>query len=248
MANRSDLRNYLDNINSVKGWCNPELWNCIEPILDLQDEKNIQGPIAEIGVFHGKFFIGLALSKGKDLKHCAMDVFDMQEFNVDKAGVGNKEVFERNLTKNGVQNTEIFQVDSMAMESDFIEERKNTYSLFSVDACHMVEHTINDFRIAMKMIRKDGIIFIDDYNNPNWPGVQEGVTKFYLNNICNFIPLLYTCNKLFVCNISYHKMYMDYIEAFLKANYPDSRVKHVKRFGYDTLTVGPDWNLKKYLV
>lgn len=245
--NYMDLNNYLNDIESVGGWCIPELWNCIEPINQFQKEKNINGPIAEIGVYHGKFFIGLALTKQQEGKHTAFDVFDMQEFNLDNAGAGNLQIFENNLKKYGVHDFESITADSLRIPDEIVDQRKNKYSLFSVDGCHMVEHTINDFRLAMKMVRKDGVIFIDDYYNPNWPGVQEGIAKFYLTETCNFVPFLFTCNKLFICSLSFHKMYLECVFNFVKKHYPTSRVKKVKRYGYDTLTIIPDWKVKKYL-
>jgi hypothetical protein len=243
-----EINAYLQNIDQISGWCAPHLWQCIEAIQLLQKEKNINGPIAEIGVYQGKFFCGLALTKGAELEHCAMDVFNMQEFNLDGAGAGDIEMFKKNLDLCGIHNTEIHIVDSMSIEDAFINNRLNKYSFFSVDGCHTAEHTINDFKIAMKMVRKDGIIFIDDYNNPNWPNVQEGMSKFYFNQVSNFIPLLFMSNKLFICNLSYHRLYYNYIKAFVIKHYPTTRVKEVKRFGYDTLTVTPDYELKKYLI
>ena len=243
-----EIKEYLDNIDIVKGWCKPHLWNCIEAIDLFQKEKNISGPVAEIGVYHGKFFCGLALTKGAELEHCAIDLFDMQEYNLDGAGEGDLGVFKEHLDRTGIKKSEIHRLDSMSIEDSFVKARTNKYSLFSVDACHLVEHTINDFEIAMKLVRNDGVIFIDDYYNANWPGVQEGICKYYHNQVSKFIPLLFTCNKLFICNMSYHKQYYDYIEAFLKAHYPNNRVKKVKRFGYDTLTVSIDFSQTKYMI
>lgn len=78
------LSDYLNNIDKLNGWCSPHLWNCIQPIDLFQKEKGIDGPIAEIGVYQGKFFCGLALTKGASLDHCALDVFDLQEHTCPK--------------------------------------------------------------------------------------------------------------------------------------------------------------------
>jgi len=242
------LGNYLNEIDNVKGWCMPELWNCIQPIDIFQKENGVQGPIAEIGVHHGKFFIGLALTKEGEGEHAAFDVFDMQEFNLDISGKGNEEIFRQNVKNYNIDNFESITVDSLRIKDAMISERNERFSLFSVDGCHMAEHTVNDFRIAMKMVKSEGIIFIDDYYNPNWPGVQEGMSKLYLTETCNFVPLLFTCNKLFLCSLSFHELYLNFISKFLSENYPSSRVKRVKRFGYETITVIPKWHLKNYLV
>ncbi len=241
------LNEYLENIEQVEGWCTPELWNCIEPIDLYQRVNNISGPIAEIGVYHGKFFIGLALTKLNESGHCAFDVFDQQEFNLDKAGVGSLDIFKRNLKKYNINDFEAITVDSLRITDDLLDKYKNTFSLFSVDGCHKKEHTIKDFQTAMKMVNKDGVIFIDDYYNPNWPEVQEGITKYYLHNTPDFVPFLYTCNKLFLCSLSRHNGYLTAVHDFLTKQYKSSRVKVVNRFGYKTLTVLPNRREKKYL-
>ncbi len=242
-----NIREYLNNIDQVEGWCMPELWNCIEPIDLFQRENDITGPIAEIGVYQGKFFIGLALTKHDESGHCAFDVFDLQEFNLDKAGVGSLAKFKLNLQNRNIKDFKTTTVDSLRITEELINKHKHSFSLFSVDGCHKKEHTISDFKTAMKMVKKDGVIFIDDYYNPNWPEVQEGITKYYLHNTPDFVPFLYTANKLFLCSLSLHNGYFNCVSEFLRLHYTSSRVKVVNRFGYKTLTVLPNRKLKKYL-
>ena len=227
---------------SVEGWCLPSLWGIVSACHDYQIRNGIDGPIAEIGVYQGKFFIGLALLKPSDRPHYAIDVFDMQEFNLDGAGAGNLERFEANVARSGIAPEQFrsHQADSMALNSVDIEKIRRDagpFSMFSVDGCHMVEHTINDLRIALELTHPGGIIFIDDYYNPHWPGVQEGIHKIYFNESPRFVPLLFTCNKLFLCHISRHAKYLHHVRVELKKNYPAWRIKTVPRFGYETLTV-----------
>jgi len=243
-----ELKRYLENIDSIEGWCIPELWNCIQPIDTYQRENNINGPIAEIGVYHGKFFIGLALTKYDYNVHCAIDVFDLQKFNLDNAGEGNLKLFKKNLKSYDISNVDIINSDSLSVRDDILDDKKSKYSMVSIDGCHMAEHTINDLEIAMKIVDPAGVIFVDDYYNPNWPGVQEGICKYYLTNIPKYVPFLYTCNKLFLCLLSYHDDYIKCVYKFLRENHPRSRLKKVKRFGYDTLTVIPDHSLSRYII
>ncbi|MEJ8572067.1 class I SAM-dependent methyltransferase [Microbaculum marinum] len=238
---------YLDGgIKKVQGWCIPQLWNVIQPLHEYQENAGITGPIAEIGVFHGKFFIGLALTKKGQGKHTAFDVFDLQHFNLDGAGKGNLEAFTANLRQFDLpeDETEIRRVDSMALTRRDIAEiraQRGAFSMFSVDGCHMVEHTINDFRIAMELTQPGGIIYVDDYLNPDWPGVQEGLARLYLNDAPRFVPIAYTCNKLFTCHISYARDMFDHLRETVRASFPNCQVKVVKRFGYDCLNVKPDY-------
>jgi hypothetical protein len=238
---------------AVEGWCVPHLWQAIEPLHDLQASLGIDRPVAEIGVYHGKFLIGLVKTKNTPRGNFAIDVFDMQEFNLDGAGKGNLETLKGNFARCGIApgQVEIERADSMAIGDAHIESilkrAGGGFSMFSVDGCHMPEHTVNDIRIAIKLTVPQGIIFVDDYYNANWPGVQEGVAKLYFSDYVNFVPLLYTSNKLFLCHISYHGRYLRHAAEFIAAQHPETRIKRVKRFGHDTLTVSPKMTSEKYL-
>ena len=247
------LNNYLTNqIQNVEGWCFPHLWQLIQPIDQWQRSINLQKPIAEIGVYHGKFFIGLALTKNSHGKHHAFDVFDMQEFNLDGAGNGNLSIFKSNLAKFklGGDATQIVRSDSMAIsQAELIKykEESKGFSMFSIDGCHLPEHTINDFKIAIELTCTEGIIFIDDYTNVDWPGVAEGIAKFYFNEYPKFVPLAVICNKLIVCHISYHAILIKIITEFISKNHPTTRIKNVIRFGYSCINIHPEYSKDNYL-
>jgi hypothetical protein len=240
------VKEYLDGpFNSIQGWCVPHLWQIIQPVHEFQLSIGCNRPIAEIGVHYGKFFIGLVKTKQAPKGNFAIDVFDLQQFNLDKSGKGSIERLEKNLQACGVprESVEILRSDSLALSEDElrnIEQKSGQFSLFSVDGCHMVEHTIHDTRLAMRLTASEGIIMVDDYQNPSWPGVQEGVAKLYFTDTPKFLPLLYTGQKLFLAHISYHATYLELIVAFLKKNHPETTIKYVRRFGYDSLTIAPD--------
>lgn len=247
------VQDYLRGpFKEVEGWCIPHLWQAIEPLHDLQVEMGVQAPVAEIGVYRGKFLIGLVKTKNAPRGNFAIDVYDLQQFNLDGAGKGSLEVVLRNMEICGVPRdaVEIERADSMALggpDMERIRDRSGGFSLFSVDGCHLPEHTVNDMRIAMQLTRPEGIIFVDDYYNANWPGVQEGVAKLYFSEYPRFVPLLYTCNKLFLCHISFHRQYLARVKDHLTRNFPGTKRKMVRRFGYDTLTVVPDMGSANYL-
>ncbi|MEP0315531.1 class I SAM-dependent methyltransferase [Hyphomonas sp.] len=237
---------YLNGqFNGVKGWCGPHLWNVIQPLHEYQQAAGVKGPIAEIGVFHGKFFIGLALTKKGEGIHTAFDVFDMQRFNLDGAGKGDLQTFQNNLKEAGFgeEAIDIRKVDSMALtrhEIEHIREERGQFSMFSVDGCHMTEHTVNDFRIAMELTQPGGIIYVDDYLNADWPGVQEGLARLYLNDCPQFVPVAYASNKLFTCHISFAADVFKHLRDNVKESFPRCQVKTVRRFGYECLNVRPD--------
>lgn len=238
------LNEYLSSgIHQVEGWCIPQLWQMIWPLRALTGD----GPVAEIGVFEGKFLIGLAKTFGVDAarKATAFDVFDMQQFNLDKAGVGKKAVLAANMRRFGFDDDtfDCIEVDSLSLrqaEAERFVADRGRVVFFSVDGCHEVVHTVRDTEFAMQVTRHDGLIAVDDYTNPNWPGVQEGIARMYLLRDFAFVPLAVGCNKLILCSYSYHATYLAAIRSYIAAHHPGTKMKKVRRFGFDTLTVQPD--------
>ena len=246
-AELNDLNSYLSTgIHSVKGWCVPQLWQAIWPLRALTGN----GPIAEIGVFEGKFFVGLCKTFGTsvDNKATAIDVFDLQQFNLDKAGVGKKHVLTANMSRFGFSEYtfDCLETDSLSLgqteAAKFISDRGRV-AFFSVDGCHEVIHTVSDVEFAMEVTRNDGIIAVDDYTNPDWPGVQEAIARMYLMRDFNFVPLAVTCNKLLLCSYSYHSKYLKALQSYISVHHPQTAIKSVKRFGYETLTLKPNYQV-----
>ncbi|MBF9045967.1 hypothetical protein LSUCC0031_02445 [Rhodobacterales bacterium LSUCC0031] len=239
----SDVNTYLsEGIHTVKGWCLPHLWQTLWPLYrEIGD-----GPVAEIGLFEGKFFIGLCKTFGTSEKNraAAIDVFDMQQFNLDGAGVGKMDVVKRNLGVHGIAEdaVEFVQADSLALthrDADRLVREIGQFHFFSVDGCHEVVHTAKDIEFAMSVTANHGLIAVDDYTNPDWPGVQEAVARMYMLRDFNFIPLAVTCNKLLLCSYSFHSDRLAAIEEYVSSHYPTTRIKKVKRFGFQTLTLHP---------
>lgn len=236
----------------MEGWCIPHLWQSIQPLSEAVTAEGGRGPIGEIGVYHGKFFIGLLKTMDAPAANYAIDIYDLQQFNLDGAGKGNLEKFRGNLRLNGIAESaiEILQTDSMWLNRGDIERirvESGGFSMFSVDGCHLAEHTVNDMLFAAEVTRPQGVIFMDDYYNASWPGVQEGVAKYYFMQPARFVPLVYTCNKLILCNISYHRIYLKKVTSFVQEKFPGTEIKLVKRFGFECLNVIPKYPAGKYL-
>jgi hypothetical protein len=240
-----DIATYLSGpFQTIGGWCSPWLWHAIAPIAERHAALGVRRPVAEIGVFQGKFLLGLVHTAGVPTDNHAIDVFDMQEFNLDGAGEGNLDALRQSMAKADVppEAITVLRADSMGLSPTdvaAIMHATGGFSLFSVDGCHMVEHTINDIRLAMQLTVREGIIFVDDYTNMDWPGVHEGVAKLYLTDAPRFVPLLVMHNKLFLCHISFHAMWLAHVEAALRA-IPGTHLKRIVMFGYDALNVVPN--------
>ena len=240
------LKEFIEGqFRGIHGWCDPFVFQPVEAICKVQQARGLNLPVAEIGVHHGKFFIALMkTAKLPRTLNYAIDVFDNQEFNLDRSGRGDLDIFQENVLKCGERlgDIEIVKADSTTLSSDFCSDVKGKtggFSFFSVDGSHRPEHTIHDLRIAMELCHESGVIFVDDYYNPSWPRVHEGICKLFFNEFPIFVPLLYVANKLFLCHIGFHEFYVRKVAEYMKEIYPGTHLKTVDRFGYRGLTLTP---------
>lgn len=233
-----DLCQYL-NQYEIEGWLIPGLFTTLTPLHQLIGA----GPIAEIGVFHGKFFFALKCLN-PNASAVAIDCFDLQEFNLDRAGEGSLQEFQKHQKALGFEVT-ICKADSLDLPNIELREifdSRGKAKWFSVDGCHTSLHTQRDVLTAMEFCAPTGIIFVDDYTNPDWPGVSEGMMKLYDNYALPFTPFCCTSNKLLLCKESYREKYVDYIaNVMAKAKIP---TKRVTRLGFGTINVkaGNEYN------
>lgn len=234
------LKLYLSSgYGKTEGWCNSNVIRLTSALSNIQEKHHIEGGAGEIGVHHGKYFIALALLKyGK--KSVAFDVFSSQNLNVDRSGRGDLEVFTSNLTEYGCLDfTTIVKQDSLRLNSARLHEINNMVgplSMFSVDGSHTVEHTYNDILVAESLLGAGGLMFIDDYLNPNWPGVLEAVGRYFSYHSYKFVPLCFAFSKLVLVDYSYYDVMIKELGSIVRSVSGWS-VKSVKRFGYSNYSI-----------
>jgi hypothetical protein len=97
------------------------------------------------------------------------------------------------------------------------------YRIISIDGCHTKNATLSDLQNAVKILSDDGFIILDDYFNPDWPGVKAGVDVFLGDN--NDYRVFYLAdNKFFLCHIKNYDKYIELVEKYPnKAKHYESR-------------------------
>jgi hypothetical protein len=203
----------------VAGWLNEGAISAVIALAKWQEENNVFGDVAEIGVHHGKLFILLADLRRDHERAFAVDVFEDQQFNPDNSGRGDLSRFRDNLRlyTNGI-GLEIIKKDSIQLtRADFYRGKRSNIRLFSVDGSHTPGHTFADLTTAAQLITEGGLIFLDDFYNPEWPGVQEGFYRFLANSSIDVAPFAYGNHKLYLCKKSYHTRYLAFVENDLRS-------------------------------
>ena len=206
------MKNYLEHADKIEGWFNHKI---MLPVLTSINELQSQsGNILEIGVHHGKSFIPMLYLLREDEHAIAVDIFEDQQFNYDKSGKGNKEIFIKNLNlvfdqKFLDKNLTIIKADSTQLTSQDLLNfypNNNKYRIISIDGSHTKSATLKDLKNSIDIITDDGVIIIDDYKNENWPGVKAAVDDFlYQDN--NFRVFFIDHKKFIICRREHYEKF-----------------------------------------
>lgn len=231
------LENYLSNgFSQVEGWLDRDVIWLLDKFQAVHDEHNVEGGFAEIGVHHGRLFFALANCARPGELGVAIDIFSDQFLNVDKSGSGNRQIFEAGLQQYCHHDGPIliFQMESLCPEAGKALSNVNSgFRVFSIDGGHTFQHVINDIALAEKHLVNGGLVLVDDFCNPGWPGVTEGVVVYFRNG-GSLVPVCSTGNKLFLTTLSYQRAYIAAVSRWtspLKGK--AHRVRTVKLCGHD---------------
>jgi hypothetical protein len=208
------LENYLRyGSKHVEGWLEPGAARFTASLASLQDKLGVSGPIAEIGVHHGKFFVLLALTCSPGQTAVAVDLFEHQTENITRSGHGNRDIFLRNCARNKVTCViEIISANSNSISGgQLVAAGRQGFRLFSVDGGHDPETTCHDLSLAQETLSDGGVVILDDFFNELWPGVADGTLKFLTQSYARLVPFAIGGNKMWLADGSWAEIYRSHI-------------------------------------
>jgi len=240
----------LEHFNSeiyghVEGWLGDRMSQIVGVIGTILDTNGVRGHIVEFGVHHGLFLFLLNALRNEDEKCFAIDVFDYQNLNVDRSGSGSLAAFRSHLdTLMGPQGRffRVVQRDTLSFSTVEATDLfgKIGVKILSVDAGHTIQHACNDLHLAQEVLVPGGIVALDDYMSPHWPGVTEGFYRFMSAANRRLKPFMYFQNKLFLTTISEYASCLQQFRAAIEASCSDEvssgRWKEVEIAGSNCLS------------
>jgi hypothetical protein len=237
------VKHYIaTGFEQVTGWCSPIFLEIVAHLAEEMDAAGVRGGACEIGVYYGKFMIGLA-NAVDGRPSLAIDLFGHQAENIDYSGAGKADLmesFQESAAKYAPGPISCMCINSFALTvRDEISILGNfgPFQIFSIDGGHQAEHVINDYNFAQRVTHHGGIIIVDDITNPSWPGVMEGVARIFVGNSPKFVPLMLGHNKLVLAGVTFHKKYLRATAARIKNSIPVQEVTPTRLFGYDLLSL-----------
>jgi hypothetical protein len=207
---------------AIEGWCGGASTFILTELLLGAQPSSCQGLGAcEIGVHHGLFFIGMHVACGSEARSLALDLFELQDLNVDKSGSGNRAELLSNIQKY-VSRPSLCKaypsVDSLSLTSSDIAQIRSEHGpfrVFSVDGGHTATHCSKDLETASLLVAPGGIVILDDNFSFKWPGVTEGLFRYLNGPGPSLVPFASTPKKLLLTQKDYAGEYTGNLTAAL---------------------------------
>ena len=164
----------------------------------LPKEKNSKFDYLEVGCFEGlsSFFV---LSEYKAINAILLDIWDMPNPNSKTLSHNFNSIekaFDNNLS--GFNFTKIKDDSVVAMRKLF--KQNKSFDFIYIDGSHNGEDILSDAIEAFKILKKEGLIFFDDflqYDKNRTLQSYDGIEKF-LNLYSNYLKIEYFQNNLVV--------------------------------------------------
>ncbi len=212
------LDNYCaQGVNEVDGWLLEPSVTITRHLGRMQQEQGIQGSLAEIGVWRGKYLILLYLLARPNEAVVAVDSWIHIPPTPDPA-----QTFVHNVIRHAgdVQQLTLLPVDSMTLSpAELVKHGRGKFRLFSVDGGHGLAPVRSDLCLMADVLADGGVACIDDIFNTMVPGVAEGACRFFFeDNRDRLAPFAYAANKLYVTTTSHYELYFHGLREFLRQN------------------------------
>jgi predicted O-methyltransferase YrrM len=195
----SILQLYLNVFRRVEGWFSYDAALMFMAYNQLIAAAGISGDTLEIGVYYGLSAIAIASLRGHGRKMYAIDLFEHLGSNVAYgAGQSYRAAFETNMRSFfGALDflVPIAESSGRLRSSDF----PHSFSFCHVDGGHSPEETCADLTFASDILLPGGLLALDDYFNPQNPGVCEGALDFRQRHTGVLQPVAIGFNKVLFC-------------------------------------------------
>jgi len=190
------LQHYVASSNSIPGYFVFDAALMFLAYDQLIKSQGIAGDVLEIGVHHGLSAIIVASMTGAQRRFVAVDLFeDLQDHNVSGSGSGNEKEFMRNMSSffNDLSFIQTIKGNSSSLSAETLGAE---FSFCHIDGGHTPEETFSDLDLCCRVLMPGGLLALDDYFNPAFPGVCEGANEFRLEHGDKLKPVAIGFNKV----------------------------------------------------
>jgi len=180
------LGRYLDAFGRIPGYCMPDAYLMLVAYRQLLAEQGLAGDVLEIGVYHGLSAIGIAALRGDQGRFVAIDPFDPVH--------DTRSRFMENISSfyEDLSFLTIIEAPSASVRP---HDLGSQFTLCHIDGWHGERETYADLELCAAVLRPGGLLALDDYFSPLYPGVGEAAVRFKIEHPGTFRPIAIGFNK-----------------------------------------------------
>jgi hypothetical protein len=160
----------------------------------LERTRNVQGDIAECGVYRGSTLVAMAIyvTQQKIAKTLyGFDSFEgfaddiVQDMELGGAELDCKRPGGMNETSYEVvaKKVKLFGLQNVRLTKGYFENTLHNFSELVFSFVHLDCDTYNSYKECLEFfyprLSRGGIILFDEYNDPPWPGCNKAVDEFF---------------------------------------------------------------------
>ena len=199
------LNGFLKNENDLEGWFFPPDMLSLAVLNDIHSQSKIKGNIVEIGVYKGKSFSFLSHLIKENETLFGYDTFPEDYYESTKLA----------LEKYGASvKFELIKADTSELNDDDIKAKIDgkVIRILHIDAGHEYHEVLHSLLSFSPYVMDAGIIVMDDYQDPEFPGIEAAVLDFcQIDKPRRFIPFFSGRNKIYLCSARLAKSYQQSI-------------------------------------
>ncbi|MBM4433734.1 MAG: class I SAM-dependent methyltransferase [Chloroflexi bacterium] len=155
-----------------------------------------RGHVMEIGVHHGLSAIAVAALRGEGARMVALDTFGASGSATASGGMSADERTFRASMERFHGDTSFVRVIAADSRAVAPGDLGAGFSFCHIDGGHSAEETRSDLALASAVCRGGGLVALDDYFNPSFPGVSEGTVRHLIERPGDLAPLAIGANKV----------------------------------------------------
>jgi hypothetical protein len=189
------LSRYLAAFDPVP-WFSPDACLMFMAYHQLVAEDGLAGDTLEIGVHHGLSAIAVAALRGEGRRFVAIDLFDKIHLeNAPPPGFGSRTHLLENMRRfyDDLSFVTMIAGPTVTLQPDDLGRE---YTFCHIDGGHSVQEAYVDLELATEVLLPGGLVAIDDYFNPAFPGVGEAAVRFSLRHDGALRPIAIGFNKV----------------------------------------------------
>lgn len=167
----------FEKIRHFPGWFNIDDCAHFSLILSLQRVMGLHGDVLEIGCYHGRSTCLLARHLAPNEKLHVCDVFDLNAGETYQSPPTEESLW-RNISAVNPELPRDCIVTHRCTSNQLTFPSEQRFRFIHVDGGHEKKTALFDMTLSANHLIRGGVMAVDDYHHPDFPGVTEAVDEF----------------------------------------------------------------------